>query len=112
MKRIEAIIRPQNIDDVREALIEAGIKEMKVYEIRDIGRQKGHTELYRTSEYNFDFVQKLKIEVIITDKDAEIAIKTILKVIKSSQIGDGEIFISKIDEAIQIRTEEIEESVV
>ncbi len=110
MKKIEAIIRPQSIDDVREALLEAGIKGMTVFEVRGIGRQKGHTELYRGSEYKIDFLPKLKIEIVVADKDLETAIKTILKVTKTGKIGDGKIFISTIEEAIRIRTEETDDS--
>ncbi len=106
MKKIEAIVRPQTIEEVREALLEAGVTGMTIIEVRGIGRQKGHTELYRGSEYQIDFLPKMKIEIIVTDKILETAVSTIMRVAKTGQVGDGKIFISTIDEAIRIRTEE------
>ncbi|MGD0339079.1 MAG: P-II family nitrogen regulator [Bacteroidota bacterium] len=106
MKKIEAIVRPQTIEDAREALLEAGVTGMTIIEVRGIGRQKGHTELYRGSEYQIDFLPKMKIEIIVPDKILETAVSTIMRVAKTGQIGDGKIFISTIDEAIRIRTEE------
>lgn len=110
MKKIEAIIRPHKLDEVREALIEAGIKGMTMFEARGIGRQKGQTEIYRGSEYQIDFVPKIKLELVVTDEILEKAISIILNSAKTGQVGDGKIFISTIDEAIRVRTEETGES--
>lgn len=106
MKKIEAIIRPQTVEDVREALIDAGVKGMTIIEVRGIGRQKGHTELYRGSEYQIDFLPKMKIEVVVPEKLLETAVSTIVRVAKTGQVGDGKIFISEISDAIRIRTDE------
>ncbi len=110
MRKIEAVIRPHKLDDIREALIESGIKGMTILEARGIGRQKGQTEVYRGSEYQIDFVPKLKIEIIVTDEQMDNAINIILDNAKTGQIGDGKIFISTIDEVIRVRTEELGES--
>lgn len=110
MKKIEAIVRPHKMEDLREALLEAGIKGMTITEVRGIGRQKGHKEMYRGSEYHIGFMPKMKFEVVVTDQMLEKAIQTILKVAKTGEIGDGKIFVSTIDEVIRVRTEESGES--
>ncbi len=106
MKKIEAIIRPFKVDDVREALAEIGIKGMTIIEVKGYGRQKGHTELYRGSEYQIDFLPKVKIEIVVKDSIAEKVVTTILNAAKTGQVGDGKIFVSTIDEVIRVRTEE------
>jgi nitrogen regulatory protein P-II 1 len=106
MKKIEAIVRPHKMDDIREALFEAGIQGMTIVEVRGVGRQKGHKEMYRGSEYNIGFVPKMKIEVVVPDRLLDVAIQTILKSAATGQIGDGKIFVSTIDEAIRVRTAE------
>jgi nitrogen regulatory protein PII len=106
MKKIEAIIRPFKLDDVKEALLEEGIHGMTMTEVRGYGRQKGHKETYRGSEYQIEFVPKIKIEVVVDDSIAEKAIEAILRTAKTGQVGDGKIFISDISEVIRIRTEE------
>jgi nitrogen regulatory protein P-II 1 len=106
MKKIEAIVRPHKMDDIREALLEVGIQGMTIIEVRGIGRQKGHKEMYRGSEYNIGFVPKMKFEVVVPDKLLDIAIQTILKSAKTGEIGDGKIFVSTIDEVIRVRTSE------
>ena len=106
MKKIEAIIRPFKLDEVKEALIEGGVRGLTMSEVRGYGRQKGHTETYRGSEYRIEFVPKIKIEVVVEDEIAEKVIDAILKTAKTGQVGDGKIFISNIDEVIRIRTEE------
>ena len=109
VKKIEAIVRPQKVEDVREALIEAGIKGMTISEVRGIGRQKGHTEVYRGSEYQIDFLPKMKLEIVVPDGLLEIAVNTIIKVAKTGQVGDGKLFISNVEEVIRVRTEEVDE---
>ena len=106
MKKIEAIIKPFKIDDVKEALTEIGVIGMTVTEVRGFGRQKGHTELYRGSEYTVDFLPKVKIEVVMEDALVDRAVEAILKAAHTGRIGDGKIFVSTIDEAIRIRTGE------
>ena len=110
MKKIEAIIRPFRLDDVREALSEMGVKGMTLTEVKGYGRQKGHTELYRGSEYQIDFLPKIKIEVIVADKHADKVVETILKAAKTGQVGDGKIFIYDVEDAIRVRTGESGES--
>jgi nitrogen regulatory protein P-II 1 len=110
MKKIEAIIRPHKVEDVREALLEAGIKGMTILEVKGIGRQKGHTEVYRGSEYQIDFLPKVKIEVVVPERLADTAVKVILKAAKTGEVGDGKLFISHIEEAIRVRTEEVGDS--
>jgi nitrogen regulatory protein P-II 1 len=107
MKKIEAIVRPHKLTEVREALLESGIKGMTIYEIRGIGRQKGHTEIYRGSEYHIDFIPKVKIDVVVKDSEADNVVSTIIKAAKTGEVGDGKIFISTIDEVIRVRTEEL-----
>jgi nitrogen regulatory protein P-II 1 len=106
MKKIEAIIRPFKLDEVKEALLEAGIHGMTITEVRGYGRQKGHKETYRGSEYQIEFVPKLKIEIVVDEKLGEKAIEAILRTAKTGQVGDGKIFISEISDAIRIRTDE------
>jgi len=106
MKKIEAIIRPFKLDEVKEALIEEGIRGMTISEVRGYGRQKGHKEVYRGSEYQIDFVPKIKIEIVVVDEMAEKVIDVILNIAKTGQVGDGKIFISDIKDVIRIRTDE------
>jgi len=106
MKKIEAIIKPFKLDEVKEALHEVGLKGITVIEAKGFGRQKGHTELYRGAEYVVDFLPKVKIEVIIEDELCERAVEAIQNAARTGRIGDGKIFISTIDEAIRIRTGE------
>ena len=106
MKKIEAIIRPFKLDEVKEALLEEGIRGLTLSEVRGYGRQKGHTETYRGSEYKIEFVPKIKIEIVVDDALAEAVVQSILKTAKTGQVGDGKIFISNIEDAIRIRTDE------
>lgn len=106
MKKIEAVIRPFKLDDVKEALLEEGIRGMTISEVRGYGRQKGHKETYRGSEYQIEFVPKIKIEIVVEDKIAEKVVEAILKTAKTGQVGDGKIFISNIEDVIRIRTDE------
>jgi len=106
MKKIEAVIRPHKIDEVREALTEAGVHGMTYGEVKGIGRQKGHTEVYRGSEYQIDFLPKIKLEIVVSDEKLETVVATILRAAKTGNVGDGKIFVSTIDEVIRVRTEE------
>ena len=106
MKKIEAIIKPFKLDEVKEALQEIGIQGLSVTEVKGFGRQKGHTELYRGAEYVVDFLPKVKIEVVLSDDQADAAIETIINAAKTDKIGDGKIFVSDISQAIRIRTGE------
>lgn len=106
MKKIEAIIRPFKLDEVKEALVEEGIRGLTITEVRGYGRQKGHTETYRGSEYRIEFIPKIKIEVVVEEAKVESVINAILRTAKTGQVGDGKIFISPIEEVIRIRTEE------
>ena len=106
MKKIEAIIRPFKLDEVKEALLEEGISGMTITEVRGYGRQKGHTETYRGSEHQIEFIPKIKIEIITDKKTAERVIETILSHSKTGQVGDGKIFVSDIADVIRIRTDE------
>ena len=112
MKKIEAIIKPFKLEEVKDALAEMGIEGMTVSEVKGFGRQKGHTEIYRGSEYIVDFLPKIKVEVVLTDAQLEQATAAIVKAAKTGKIGDGKIFISPIEEAIRIRTEEKGEQAV
>ena len=103
MKKIEAIIQPSRFDSVKEALLEIGVEGMTVTEVRGHGRQKGHTEVYRGREYVVDLLPKVKLEIVLPDALAEKAVATILKTAKTGKIGDGKIFLSKIDDAIRVR---------
>lgn len=106
MKKIEAIIKPFKLDDVKEALHEVGIAGITVLEAKGFGRQKGHTELYRGAEYVVDFVPKVKIEVVVPDAKLEAAVEAILNAARTGRIGDGKIFVTPVEEAIRIRTGE------
>ncbi|MGB0262210.1 MAG: P-II family nitrogen regulator [Henriciella sp.] len=106
MKKIEAIIKPFKLDDVKEALQEIGVQGMTVVEAKGFGRQRGHTELYRGAEYVVDFLPKLKVEVVIADGAVQGAIESISKAAQTGKIGDGKIFVSDISEAVRIRTGE------
>jgi nitrogen regulatory protein P-II 1 len=106
MKKIEAIIRPHAVDDIREALLEEGFKGMTISEVKGFGRQKGHTEVYRGAEYQVDFLPKVKLEIVVSDNNVDSVVSTIIKFSKSGKVGDGKIFISTIDEVIRVRTEE------
>jgi nitrogen regulatory protein P-II 1 len=106
MKKIEAIIKPFKLEEVKDALGEVGIEGMTVTEVKGFGRQKGHTEIYRGSEYTVDFLPKIKLELVIADSQVEAAVATIVKSAKTGKIGDGKVFVTSIEEAVRIRTEE------
>jgi nitrogen regulatory protein P-II 1 len=106
MKKIEAIIKPFKLEEVKDALSELGIEGMTVSEVKGFGRQKGHTEIYRGSEYTVDFLPKIKLEIVLADNLVEGAVAAILKAAKTGKIGDGKIFVSPVEEAIRIRTDE------
>ncbi len=106
MKKIEAIIKPFKLDEVKEALQDVGIQGLSVIEAKGFGRQKGHTELYRGAEYVVDFLPKVKIEVVLADDQVDGAIAAIIAAAKTGKIGDGKIFVSTVEQAIRIRTEE------
>ena len=108
MKKIEAIIKPFKLEEVKDALGEVGVEGMTVSEVKGFGRQKGHTEIYRGSEYTVDFLPKIKVEVVLDDSQLEQAVNAIIKAAKTGKIGDGKVFISTIYEAVRIRTEERE----
>lgn len=112
MKKVEAIIKPFKLEEVKEALAGLGIEGMTVSEVKGFGRQKGHTEIYRGSEYTVDFLPKIKIEIVLSDNLVEQAVSAIVKAAKTGKIGDGKIFVSAIEDAIRIRTEETGESAV
>ena len=106
MKKIEAVIKPFKMEDVKEALAEVGIEGMTVSEVKGFGRQKGHTEIYRGSEYTVDFLPKVKIELVVSDAMVSKAVQAITTAAKTGKIGDGKIFVLPVDEAIRIRTED------
>jgi len=106
MKKIEAIIKPFKLQDVKDALNELGIQGMTVTEVKGFGRQKGHKEIYRGSEYTVDFLPKIKIDTVLPDDQIKAAVEAIIKAAKTGKIGDGKVFVSTIDEAWRIRTEE------
>jgi len=112
MKKIEAIIKPFKLDDVKEALTQLGVVGMTVTEVRGFGRQKGHTELYRGSEYTIDFLPKVKIEVIVSDHLADKVVSTIVAAARTGSIGDGKVFVLPLEESIRIRTGETGEAAV
>jgi nitrogen regulatory protein PII len=112
MKKVEAIIKPFKLEEVKDALGEVGIEGMTVTEVKGFGRQKGHTEIYRGSEYTVDFLPKVKLELVVGEDRVDAAVKAIVKAAKTGKIGDGKIFVSSIDEAIRIRTEEKGEAAV
>jgi nitrogen regulatory protein P-II 1 len=112
MKKVEAIIKPFKLEEVKDALGEVGIEGMTVSEVKGFGRQKGHTEIYRGSEYTVDFLPKIKVEMVLPDNRVEAAVKAIIGSAKTGKIGDGKIFVSPVEEAIRIRTEEKGEAAV
>ncbi|MDK4575483.1 P-II family nitrogen regulator [Kingella kingae] len=112
MKKIEAIIKPFKLDDVREALTEAGISGMTVTEVKGFGRQRGHTEVYRGAEYAVDFLPKVKLELVLPDDLVERTVEIIVQTARSGKIGDGKIFVLPVEEVIRIRTGEIGEAAV
>ncbi|MWP63058.1 nitrogen regulatory protein P-II [Gilliamella sp. Pas-s25] len=109
MKKIEAIIKPFKLDDIREALAEQGITGMTVTEVKGFGRQKGHTELYRGAEYMVDFLPKVKIELVVSDDILDMCIETIMKIAQTGKIGDGKIFVYNVEQVIRIRTGEMDD---
>ena len=112
MKKIEAIIKPFKLDEVKDALQDIGIQGLSVIEVKGFGRQKGHTELYRGAEYVVDFLPKVKIELILPDIQTEDAINAIMEAAKTDKIGDGKIFVSNIEQAIRIRTGETDDDAI
>ena len=106
MKKIEAIIKPFKLEDVKEALSEVGVEGMTVVEVKGFGRQKGHTEIYRGSEYTVDFLPKVKIEVVVEDDRADTVVDAVVKAANTGKIGDGKVFVSEVLEAVRIRTGE------
>ncbi|MDP5327772.1 MAG: P-II family nitrogen regulator [Paracoccaceae bacterium] len=106
MKKVEAIIKPFKLDEVKEALQEAGIQGLSVIEVKGFGRQKGHTELYRGAEYVVDFLPKVKIEVVLADDQVDAAVQAIIAAARTEKIGDGKIFVTNVEQAIRIRTGE------
>jgi nitrogen regulatory protein P-II 1 len=112
MKKIEAIIKPFKLDEVREALSEIGVTGLTVTEVKGFGRQKGHTELYRGAEYVVDFLPKVKIEIVVSDAAVENAIDAIVKAARTGKIGDGKIFVSTVEQVVRIRTGELDESAI
>ena len=112
MKKIEAIVKPFKMEDVKEALTEIGIEGMTVSEVKGFGRQKGHTEIYRGSEYTVDFLPKVKFEIVVADDRVQRTVETIVQTARTGKIGDGKVFVISIEEAIRIRTEERGEAAV
>jgi nitrogen regulatory protein P-II 1 len=112
MKKIEAVIKPFKLDEVREALSEIGANGLTVTEVKGFGRQKGHTELYRGAEYVVDFLPKIKIELVVTEEMVEAAMEAIIKAAHTGKIGDGKIFVSSVEQVVRIRTGETGESAV
>jgi len=112
MKKVEAIIKPFKLEEVKDALGEVGIEGMTVSEVKGFGRQKGHTEIYRGSEYTVDFLTKIKLEIVLPDNRVDAALTAIVGAAKTGKIGDGKIFVSVVEEAIRIRTEEKGDSAV
>ena len=112
MKKIEAIIKPFKLEDVKEALAGIGVTGMTVSEVKGFGRQKGHTEIYRGSEYTVDFLPKIKLEIVLTESLVASAVEAIVKAAKTGKIGDGKVFVSQIENAVRIRTEETGEQAV
>jgi nitrogen regulatory protein PII len=112
MKKVEAIIKPFKLDEVREALSDVGVSGLTVTEVKGFGRQKGHTELYRGAEYVVDFLPKIKIEIVVADKDVEGAIEAIVKAARTGKIGDGKIFVTSVEQVVRIRTGETDEAAI
>ena len=109
MKKVEAIIRHFKLEDVEKALTEQGVQGMTVTEVRGFGRQKGHTEMYRGTEYTVDFVPKIKLEVVVPEKDLAAVLDTIMRAAQTGQVGDGKIFVSDLSQTIRIRTGELDQ---
>ncbi len=112
MKKIEAVVKPFKLDEVREALAEVGVTGLTVTEVKGFGRQKGHTELYRGAEYVVDFLPKVKIEVVVTGKMVDSAIEAIIKSARTGKIGDGKIFVTSVEQVVRIRTSETGEAAI
>ena len=112
MKKVEAIIKPFKLDDVREALSQAGITGMTAIEVKGFGRQKGHTELYRGAEYVVDFLPKVKVELIVADDQVDLCVEAITKAARTGKIGDGKIFVSPVERVVRIRTGEEDEAAI
>jgi nitrogen regulatory protein P-II 1 len=112
MKKIEAYIKPFKLDEVKDALMEVGVGGISVIEVKGFGRQRGHKELYRGSEYKVDFLPKIRVEVVVKDEDVERVVKAIIASARTGQIGDGKIFISNVEDAIRVRTGESGEEVL
>ncbi len=112
MKKIEAIIKPFKLEEVKDALSDIGVEGMTVTEVKGFGRQKGHTEIYRGSEYTVDFLPKIKLELVLPDGRVDAAVAAIVKAAKTGKIGDGKVFVSAVDDAIRIRTDEKGDSAV
>ena len=112
MKKIEAIIKPFKLDDVREALADINVTGMTVTEVKGFGRQKGHTELYRGAEYMVDFLPKVKLDIVVADDQVDRCVEAIMKTAQTGRIGDGKIFVSPVEQAIRIRTGEVDDAAV
>ena len=112
MKKIEAIIKPFKLEEVKDSLAEIGIEGMTITEVKGFGRQKGHTEIYRGSEYTVDFLPKIKIELVVAESKIDAAVSAIIRAAKTGKIGDGKVFVSTINDAVRIRTEERGEQAV
>jgi nitrogen regulatory protein P-II 1 len=112
MKKIEAVIKPFKLDEVREALSEVGVTGLTVTEVKGFGRQKGHTELYRGAEYVVDFLPKIKLEIVVADSSVDAAIDAIVKAARTGKIGDGKIFVFPVEQVVRIRTGETDESAI
>ncbi|MHA3770971.1 P-II family nitrogen regulator [Verrucomicrobiota bacterium sgz303538] len=112
MKKIEAIIKPFKLEEVKDALAEMGVEGMTVTEVKGFGRQKGHTEIYRGSEYTVDFLPKVKLEIVLSDEITDKAVSTIISAARTGKIGDGKVFVLPVESAVRIRTEEIGEKAV
>lgn len=110
MKKIEAVIKPFRLDEVKDALAEVGVEGMTVSEVKGFGRQRGHTEIYRGSEYTVDFVPKIKVETVLPDDRCEAAVAAIVKAARTGKIGDGKVFVTSVEEAVRIRTGDREEA--
>jgi nitrogen regulatory protein P-II 1 len=106
MKRVEAVIRPHKLGDVKDALHEVGVQGLTVFEVKGFGRQKGHTELYRGAEYTIDFLPKVKVEIVVEDHAADTVVEAICKAAQSGKVGDGKVFVSPIENVVRIRTGE------
>ena len=112
MKKIDAVVKPFKLDEVREALSEIGVSGLTVTEVKGFGRQKGHTELYRGAEYVVDFLPKVKVEVVVKDVDLDRCIEAVIKAAKTGKIGDGKIFVTSVEQVVRIRTGETDEAAV